>query len=160
MRLQHTLAVALLGLGFVAAPAALAADAPAKEAPREGAERGGDRGGRGGGQRGPGGFVDRFHEQVNAVSPTEEQKKTIEPAFTEAKAKIEAAVKEAGEDRAKIREKTQPIMEELRTKVNAVLTAEQKEKLEKARQERGGPGGGGRGGRGGEGGNRGERPAN
>ena len=139
MRLQHKWAAGLLGLGLIVAPVlapAVHGDEAGKDPQKQqGAADGERRRGRGEG-RGQGRFLERYQASINALSPTEEQKTKLDALFTEYKGKLEAASKEAGEDRKARREKTRPVMAELRQKVDEVLTAEQKATLAKQREER------------------------
>lgn len=151
MRVSMKFAVALLGLGLTMAPAFVpsvrAEDAP-KEKPKQN-----EGGPNGGGQR-RGNPLDGYHKAVYDLDLTSEQKTKLDPLFADAKTKMEAAQKDAAGDRQAAREKTRPIMEDLRAKVGEILTAEQKEKLAKSMPQRrpgGGPGGG-QGGNGGAGG--------
>jgi hypothetical protein len=132
--MQHLVAVGLLGLGLAMSPM-LASGARADEAGKQKRERKAGDGQRGGGDR-SGRFLERYHAAVLAVGPTEEQKPKIEAAFAAAKEKFAALGNDASGDRKARREKTKPIMDELRASVEAVLTAEQKEKMNKAREER------------------------
>lgn len=147
MKVRHMLAVGLLGLGFAAAPllpsAQAADDTPAKK-PADGGGRG---------QRGGAGFVERYHDAVMKLNLTDEQKTKLEPAFKDAKEKIEAAVKDAGGDRKAAGEKIRPIMENLRKTVDDTLTQEQKDQLKKDMPQHGG-----RRGPGGNGNNGGDKP--
>ena len=87
-------------------------------------------------------MLERLHKNVLSLDLTDAQKPKIEAAFDEAKPKFEAAAKDAAGDRAAMREKTKPIIDDLLKTVNEVLTADQKTKLEELRKQgRGGQGG-------------------
>ncbi|MDB5299603.1 MAG: hypothetical protein JWO87_1266 [Phycisphaerales bacterium] len=140
MRFDGKLAVALLGLGLMAAPGLVSgvrgADAP-KDPPKEAPQPG---------RGGPTGFIERFHQSVLKLDLSDDQKPKVEAAFTEAKTKAEAAAKDAGDDRTAVRAKVRPIMDDLRKTVDGLLTPAQKDKLAKDRPQRGnGNGNGGAG---------------
>ena len=131
MRMQNILAASLLALGLSLTPTLLpsahGADDTAQKQPSQDQPRG---------QRGPGGYLERYHKSVLALSLTDEQKPKIETAFADAKTKMEAATKDASGDRAAMREKIKPIMDDLRKSVDEVLTKEQKDTLAKERANR------------------------
>jgi Spy/CpxP family protein refolding chaperone len=137
MRSQYKWAVALLSLGLSLAPV-LSPSALADDPPKPAAGQGG--------RRGAGGFIEKYHAMVLQLDLTDDQKSKVDPAFAEAKTAAQDAIKDAAGDRAAMREKMKPIVEALTSKVQAVLTDDQKSKLKELQAAQRGPGGaGGRG---------------
>ncbi len=118
--------IALLSLGLATAPA-FSGVARADDAPQQGSGQGPGSG------HHRGAFLEHFHATVNKLDLTADQKPKIEAAFAEAKTAADAALKDAAGDRDAIREKMKPIMDTLRSKVDAVLTDDQKAKLKELR---------------------------
>ena len=79
-----------------------------------------------------------FQQAVEKLNLSADQKTKVNAAFADAKEKVQKAVTDAGSDPAAAREKVRPIVEDLRNKVNEVLTQEQKDQMQKAREARGG----------------------
>lgn len=111
-------------------------------------------------QGGPGGMnIERLKE---ALGLTEEQVTQLKPILAAEREEMAAKRKELGQeaDRSAVREAMQAIHEKYKSQIDAVLTAEQREKLEKLRERgpRGGQGGEGGKGKGGKGKGGGDMP--
>ena len=88
--------------------------------------------------------VDALKEQLGL---TDEQVEKLKPILAAQREEITAKRKELGEDadRAKVREAMQAVREKYTAQIDAILTAEQKEKMAKLRERgagrrQGGPG--------------------
>jgi len=123
MQLKYVLSIGLLSLGLLApVPVLRAEDAPAKDAPADAPKHT------------RGGMLERLHKSVLKLTLTDDQKPKIEAAFADAKTKVAAAVKDAAGDKDAIKAKVGPIVKELVTAVEGVLTDDQKAEWKKARE--------------------------
>ena len=80
--------------------------------------------------------VDRLQKAVKDLNLTEEQSAKIKEIFASYQPQLEAIRKGADNDRQAMQE-SRPLMQEMRSKVNAILTPEQTEKLQKEMAPRG-----------------------
>ncbi len=136
-KLQTVMCGALLAAGVMLAPSVRAqAEGGQAQPPRQERREGGPRAGMN---------VERLKESLGL---SDEQVEKLKPIFAAQNEEIQALRKEAGPDadRAALREKMRAIREKYKPQIEAVLTAEQKEKLAKMTERRpGGPGGQGEG---------------
>jgi Spy/CpxP family protein refolding chaperone len=133
-RMQTLIWSLALAGGLLAAMPAQAQDQAQGERPRQERRQGG-----------PGGMnVEALKEQLGL---TDEQVEKLKPILAAQREEITAKRKELGEDadRAKVREAMQAVREKYTAQIDAILTAEQKEKMAKLRERgagrrQGGPG--------------------
>ena len=88
----------------------------------------------GGGRRPGGTGMQRAFYEITSVADamkfSDEQKEKLKAINEENKKKVEEARKEAGDDRAKVREATTKIVKETKESIQKVLTSDQKKKWE------------------------------
>lgn len=136
-KLQAVMWSAMLASGVMLVPTLRAQDEAGAEKPKQERREGGPRGG----------GIEQLRERLGLSDEQVEQLKPIMAAQNE---EIQALRKEfgPGADRTALREKMKAIREKYKPQVEALLTAEQKEKLAKLQERRpggpGGPGGGDR----------------
>jgi Spy/CpxP family protein refolding chaperone len=79
---------------------------------------------------------DRLSRMKQTLSLSDDQVAKLKTIFEEQKAKIDPIWKDASLSKEQKKEKAKPIADETRTKIDAVLTPEQKTKLEQVRKEK------------------------
>src|SRR5205823_3548956 len=86
-------------------------------------------------------MMERMRESMSKLELTDDQKKRIEEVLADMRPKFQEMRGQAGGDRDQMREKMQPLIQEMRERIGQVLTEEQKQKLPEIMQGGGGFGG-------------------
>lgn len=87
-----------------------------------------------GDRQGPPAMMERMHHALDQLNLTEDQKQQVKAVMTETHEKLKALRDESDGDREAMREKGRKIMEDARTRIMAILTPEQREKLKEMRR--------------------------